>query len=175
MKATSLAVAAMAMACSVVTASVPADNSSKSANKTQQPTVQSSSEYQAAEDQFRKYQEAYDRGDAKTLASFYAEDVDYIDQDGVEVKGRGEMEKLFMENFQANPGAKIAITIEEVKPLTPDVGPSGVTERNPELRIRFRYSRQSKFWGGFDPLPRWMIFLLCSAARVSRFRPWQKL
>jgi hypothetical protein len=26
-----------------------------------------------------------------------------------------------MENFQANPGAKIAITIEEVKPLTPDV------------------------------------------------------
>jgi hypothetical protein len=93
--------------------------------------------------------------------------VDYIDQDGVEVKGRGEMEKLFMENFQANPGAKIAITIEEVKPLTPDVGPSGVMERNPELRIRFRYSRQSKFWGGFDPLPRWMIFLLCSA--VSKY------
>ena len=31
------------------------------------------------------------------------------------------MEKLFIQNFQANPGAKIAITIEEVKPLTPDV------------------------------------------------------
>ena len=26
-----------------------------------------------------------------------------------------------MENFRANPGVKIAITIEEVKPLTPDV------------------------------------------------------
>ena len=121
MKATSLAVTAMAMACSIVTASVAADNSSTGAQKTQQPTVQSSPEYQEAEDQFRKYQQAYDRGDAKTLASFYAEDVDYIDQDGVEVKGRGEMEKLFIENFQANPGAKIAITIEEVKPLTPDV------------------------------------------------------
>jgi uncharacterized protein (TIGR02246 family) len=121
MKATSLAVTAMAMACSVVTASVAADNSSTRANKTQQPTVQLSPEYQEAEDQFRKYQEAYDRGDAKALASFYAEDVDYIDQDGVGVKGRGEMEKLFMENFQARPGAQITITIEEVKQLTPDV------------------------------------------------------
>jgi uncharacterized protein (TIGR02246 family) len=121
MKATSLAVAAMAIACSVVTASVAAENSSPGAQKAQQAKVQSSPEYQAAEDQFRKYQEAYDRGDAKTLASFYAEDVDYIDQDGPEVKGRGEMEKLFIGNFQANPGAKIAITIEEVKPLSPDV------------------------------------------------------
>jgi uncharacterized protein (TIGR02246 family) len=137
-KTTSLAVTAMAMACSVVTAGVAADNSSPGAHKTPQPTVQSSPEYQEAEDQFRKYQEAYDRGDAKALASFYAEDVDYIDQDGVEVKGRGEMEKLFMENFQANPGAKIAITIEELKPLAADVqvnrgmatvtSPSGLTE-----------------------------------------------
>jgi uncharacterized protein (TIGR02246 family) len=111
----------MAMAFSVVTASVAAGNSSRGAQKTEQPTVQSSPEYQSAEDQFRKYQQAYDRGDAKTLASFYAEDIDYIDQDGVEVKDRGEMEKLFIGNFQANPGAKIAITIEEVKPLTPDV------------------------------------------------------
>src|SRR5271157_6589327 len=121
MKATSLAVTPMAMACSIVTASVAADNSSPRAQKTEQPTVQSSPEYQSAEDQFRKYQQAYDRGDAKTLASFYADDIDYIDQDGVEIKGRGEMEKLFAENFQANPGAKIAITIEEVKQLTPDV------------------------------------------------------
>ena len=111
----------MAMAFSVVTSSVAADNSPTGAQKTQQPTVQSSPEYQAAQDQFRKYQEAYDRGDAKTLASFYAEDVDYIDQDGVEIKSRAEMEKLFIENFQANPGAKITITMEEVKSLTPDV------------------------------------------------------
>ena len=112
---------AVVMACSVVTASVAAENPSPDAPKTQQATVRSSPEYQEAEDQFRKYQKAYDRGDAKALASFYAEDVDYIDQDGVEVKGRSEMEKLFIESFQANPGAKIAITIEEVKPLTPDV------------------------------------------------------
>jgi uncharacterized protein (TIGR02246 family) len=134
MKATSLAVTAMAMACSIVTASVAADNSSPGAQKTQQPTVQSLPEYQAAEDQFRKYQEVYDRGDAKALASFYAEDIDYIDQDGVEVKGRAEMEKLLVENFQANPGAKIAIKIDEVKQVTPDVqvnrGVATVTSTN---------------------------------------------
>jgi len=134
MKATSLAVIAMVMACSVVTASVAADNSSSGAQNTQQVAIQSSPEYQETEEQFRKYQEAFDRRDAKALASFYAEDVDYIDQDGVKVKGQGEMEKLFTENFQANPGAKIAIAIEEMRQLTPDVrvnrGVATVTPRD---------------------------------------------
>ena len=110
-----LAVAAMAMACSIVTTSVAADNLPTGS------TIQASPAYQAAEDQFRKYQEAYDRGDAKALASFYAEDVDYIDEDGAETKGRGEMEKLFTGYFQASPGAKITISVEEVKQLAPDV------------------------------------------------------
>jgi uncharacterized protein (TIGR02246 family) len=121
MKATSLAVTALAMACSVVTTSLAADNSSTAAQKTQLAAIQSSPEYQAISDEFRTYQEAYDRGDAKALASFYAEDVDYVDRDGLEVKGRSVIENLFEENFQANRGAKIAITIEEVKPLAPDV------------------------------------------------------
>jgi uncharacterized protein (TIGR02246 family) len=121
MKATSLAMTAMAMAFSFVTISGAADNLSPGAQNAEQPAIQSSPEYQAAQEQFRKYQEAFDRGDTKALVSFYAEDVDYIDQDGVKVKGRGEMEKLFKENFHANPGAKIAITVEEMKQLTPDV------------------------------------------------------
>jgi uncharacterized protein (TIGR02246 family) len=121
MKATSLAVTAMAMAFSFVTTSGAADSLSPGAPNTEQPAIQSSPEYQETEEQFRKYQEAFDRGDVTALVSFYAEDVDYIDQDGVKVKGQGEMEKLFTENFQANPGAKIAITIEEMKQLTPDV------------------------------------------------------
>ena len=33
----------------------------------------------------RKYEAAYKNGDAKTLAGFYSDDVDYIDQDGAEV------------------------------------------------------------------------------------------
>ena len=125
---------AMFTACSFATNGTASDNSLPGAQQSQRVTVQSSAEYQAAADQFRSYQEAYDRGDARALASFYAEDVDYIDQDGAEIRGRSEMEKLFAENFQTNPGAKIAITIEEVKPLTPDVqvnrGAATVTTAN---------------------------------------------
>jgi uncharacterized protein (TIGR02246 family) len=69
----------------------------------------------------KNYQAAYNKGDAKTLASFYAEDVDYIDQDGQETKGRDEVEKLLATAFQANPGATLDVAVEEVKQLTPDV------------------------------------------------------
>jgi uncharacterized protein (TIGR02246 family) len=82
---------------------------------------QSSPPDQTTDDDARKYEEAYNKGDAKTLAGFYSEDVDYIDQDGAEVKGRDDMQKLLADNFQQNPGVKLAITTEEVKQLTPDV------------------------------------------------------
>lgn len=76
---------------------------------------------QTTDDDARKYEEAYNKGDAKTLAGFYSDDVDYIDQDGAEVKGRDAMEKLLGDNFQQYPGVKLAITTEEIKQLTPDV------------------------------------------------------
>jgi hypothetical protein len=76
---------------------------------------------ETTDDDGRKYEEAYNKGDAKTLAGFYSDDVDYIDQDGAEVKGRDAMEKLLADNFQQNPGAKLAITTEGVNQLTPDV------------------------------------------------------
>src|ERR1700730_18336281 len=82
---------------------------------------QSSPADQTTDDDARKYEEAYNKADAKTLAGFYSDDVDYIDQDGAEVKGRDAMEKLLADNFQQNPGVKLAITTEEIKQLTPDV------------------------------------------------------
>jgi uncharacterized protein (TIGR02246 family) len=80
-----------------------------------------SPEFKAAEDRAQAYIAAYDKGDAQTLANFYAEDVDYIDQDGAEVKGREGIQKLLADNFQANPGIKLDVTIDEVKLLSPDV------------------------------------------------------
>ena len=92
---------------------------------TQQPAEegknQPSPPDQTTDDDAQKYEEAYNKGDAKTLAGFYSDDVDYIDQDGAEVKGRDAMQKLLADNFVQNPGAKLAITTEEVKQLTPDV------------------------------------------------------
>src|SRR6478672_13831357 len=76
---------------------------------------QSSPPSQTTDDDTRKYEQAYNKGDAKTLAGLYADDVDYIDQDGAEVKGRTAMEKLLSDNFQHNPGVKLAITTEGIK------------------------------------------------------------
>lgn len=95
-------------------AATPADQASS------QDSSQSS-EFKAAEDQIQAYIAAYNKGDAKTLANFYTEDVDYIDQDGVEVKGRDAIQKLLADNFQANPGVKLNVTIDEVKQLSPNI------------------------------------------------------
>jgi uncharacterized protein (TIGR02246 family) len=95
------------------------------ASETATPSDQTSSQYspqspefKAAEDAAQRYMEAYNKGDAKTLADFYAEDVDYIDQDGAEVKGRDAIQKLLADNFQANPGVKLDITVDELRQLT---------------------------------------------------------
>jgi uncharacterized protein (TIGR02246 family) len=103
----------VALACAA-SAAIPADQSS-SQESTQSP------EFIEAEETAQKYTEAYDKGDAKTLAAFYAEDVDYIDQDGAETKGRAAIEKLLADNFQANPGTMFNMSIDEVKQLTPEV------------------------------------------------------
>jgi uncharacterized protein (TIGR02246 family) len=92
----------------------PADQSSDQ-DSNQSP------EFKAAQSRAQAYIAAYNKGDTKTLANFYAEDIDYLDQDGVEVKGREAIEKLLADNFQANPGITLDLTIDEVKLLTPDV------------------------------------------------------
>jgi uncharacterized protein (TIGR02246 family) len=99
-------------------------------------------------DDAQDYIDAYNKGDAKALARLYAEDVDYTDQDGAEVKGRDAMEKLLADNFNQNPGAKLTIRTDEVKQLTPDVKisrglatvtlPNGAAEATRYTAVRVR-------------------------------------
>jgi uncharacterized protein (TIGR02246 family) len=110
----------VALVCPVViayAATDPATPPDRSSSQDSSPTP----ELKAAQDRAQAYIAAYNKGDAQTLANFYAEDVDYIDQDGVEVKGRAAIQKLLAENFQANPGITLDVTIDEVKLLSPDV------------------------------------------------------
>ena len=98
-----------------------AAETSTPANQASTQYTSDSPEFKAAEESAQRYMAAYNKGDAKTLADFYSEDVDYIDQDGAEVKGRDGIQKLLAENFRANPGVKLDLTVEELKQLTPDV------------------------------------------------------
>ena len=121
MKPAKLALITTLLAFSLALASAAADAGAPAQQPAGEGKNQSSPSDQTTDEDAGKYEEAYNKGDAKTLAGFYSEDVDYIDQDGAEVKGRDAMQKLLADNFQQNPGVKLAITTEEVKQLTPDV------------------------------------------------------
>jgi uncharacterized protein (TIGR02246 family) len=121
MKPAKLALLPLLTACSLAFGN-PASQADASAKQPSgEATSQSPAQNPSNGDDAQQYEEAYNKGDAKTLARFYSEDADYTDPDGAEVKGREAMQKLLADNFQQNPGAKLSIQTEEVKQLSPDV------------------------------------------------------
>jgi predicted lipid-binding transport protein (Tim44 family) len=77
----------LALAGTVAIASAAPDNP-PSADPSSNQDASQSPEYKQTQEATQRYIEAYNKGDVKALAEFYAEDVDYIDQDGAETKGR---------------------------------------------------------------------------------------
>lgn len=67
------------------------------------------------------YEKAFDAGDAKAVADFWTKDGEFIDEQGREFVGRDAIEKEFAAIFASQPGAKIEITIDSIKFLTPEV------------------------------------------------------
>jgi uncharacterized protein (TIGR02246 family) len=75
---------------------------------------------------------AFEKGDAKAVASFWTPDAMYVDQVGREYKGRTAIEQLYEKTFAARKGAKLAIHVTSDKLLTPDVAlEDGITEVTP--------------------------------------------
>ena len=71
---------------------------------------------------------AFDKGDAKAVAGFWAPEGDYVEETGRHMKGREEIEKAFTEFFSANKGLKVRIRTESLRFVTPDVAvEDGVT------------------------------------------------
>jgi len=62
---------------------------------------------------------AFNRGDAKAMASFWTENGEYIGPDGETVRGRGAIEKEYAEFFKKNPKATLEIQIQSVRRLGP--------------------------------------------------------
>src|SRR5262245_41069489 len=50
-----------------------------------------------------KFMEAFNRGDARALASFWTDDGEYIDPDGDTIRGRAAIEKDYVAFFKQNP------------------------------------------------------------------------
>lgn len=67
------------------------------------------------------YVEAFNKGDAKTLASFWTADADIVDQSGREIKGRKAIEESYQALFAANKGAKLQIIPGSTRLVKPDL------------------------------------------------------
>jgi uncharacterized protein (TIGR02246 family) len=75
---------------------------------------------------------AFNKGDAKATASFWAPDASYIDQAGHEIKGQAAIEKLYAKVFATQKGAKLTVNVTSTRMISPDVAlEDGTTEVTP--------------------------------------------
>jgi uncharacterized protein (TIGR02246 family) len=85
----------------------------------------------------RAYEAAFEKGDVKALAAFFAEDAEYTTEDGQSFKGLAAIEESIRAASTANKGAKLAITADSVRVLAPEVvvekGATSVTTRSGEI------------------------------------------
>jgi uncharacterized protein (TIGR02246 family) len=121
MKPAKLALLTILLGCTPAFAKAASDTGSPASQPGHEGTNQSTAANPSIGDNSQQYEDAYNKADAKTLAGFFSEDVDYTDPDGAEVKGRDAMEKLLADNFAQNPGVKLSIRTDEIKQVTPDV------------------------------------------------------
>src|SRR5947209_7669947 len=69
----------------------------------------------------RAFEAAYAKGDVKTLLDFFTEDAEYTSDEGRIFSGRSEIEESLRAAFVANKGAKLAINLDSVRALTPEI------------------------------------------------------
>ncbi len=65
--------------------------------------------------------EAFNKGDAKAIAAQFAEDAEWVDDEGHVLNGRDAIEKDLTKMFSEHPGRKLDLDVESVRSLTPDV------------------------------------------------------
>jgi uncharacterized protein (TIGR02246 family) len=63
----------------------------------------------------------YNQGDSKALAAHFTEDAEVVEADGDRDQGRDQIEQRFVETFAASPSLKLALKIESIRFLSPDV------------------------------------------------------
>ncbi|QIF02324.1 SgcJ/EcaC family oxidoreductase [Roseimicrobium sp. ORNL1] len=84
----------------------------------------------------RAFEAAYAKGDVKALAGFFAEDAEYTTEDGEQLVGSASIEESMRQAFNVDKGAKLTITPDTVRVLTPEVvvekGSTSVTTKDGE-------------------------------------------
>jgi uncharacterized protein (TIGR02246 family) len=69
----------------------------------------------------KAFVDAFEKGDAKAAAAFWAEDGDYVDVNGRHLQGRSTIENAFKDFFAENKGLQLRIDVNSIRFLTPDI------------------------------------------------------
>jgi uncharacterized protein (TIGR02246 family) len=69
---------------------------------------------QAIHDSARAFVRAFNDGDAKAVAALWTEQAEYVDDSGMVLHGRAEIEKAYTELFKSQPKARIDVQTETV-------------------------------------------------------------
>lgn len=84
----------------------------------------------------RAFEAAYEKGDVKALAGFFAENAEYTTEDGQTLVGSAAIEESMRQAFKEAKGSKLAIHVDSVQVLTPEVvvqkGSTTVTSKDGE-------------------------------------------
>jgi uncharacterized protein (TIGR02246 family) len=67
------------------------------------------------------YMEAYNRQDAKAIIGLCTDDCEFIDRDGTTMRGLKEIEDELKQDFADNPKARISLSLDAIRLVTPDV------------------------------------------------------
>jgi uncharacterized protein (TIGR02246 family) len=69
----------------------------------------------------RAYEAAYAKADVEALAAFFTDDAEYTSDDGRTFSGNSALKACLRDAFRVNKGAKLTITVDSARPLTPEV------------------------------------------------------
>ena len=68
----------------------------------------------------KAFVDAFEKGDAKAVSSFWAEDGEFVDLTGRRLQGRPAIEDAFKDFFAENKGMKVRLDVKSVRFVTPD-------------------------------------------------------
>jgi len=97
---------------------LPADESGPAAGDAAKPLTPEETAVAAKANAFI---DAFNKSDAKAIAAQFADDAEWIDDDGHVLSGKDAIEKDLTKMLTEHKGRKLDIDVESVRPVTPDV------------------------------------------------------
>ncbi len=69
----------------------------------------------------KHFVEAYNNHDSKTVAALFSADAELVERDGSRFVGREEIESAFAGTFEQSPNARISLSVDSLRFVTPNV------------------------------------------------------